>query len=225
MRLVAEIKRSVLNNPFIFEMASALISFLGRNKIRGRKKNNIQFKGARLIRCQIRINGTNNTILIQQGCKLIGSTIQIRGNNNVVLIGNGCTLYGTTITVEDNVNQVTVGDRTVIYEKTELAATEGSKIIIGTQCLISSEVDMRTGDSHAILNREGERINWAKDIMIHNHTWIGTKATILKGPVLGENCVVATGAIVTKAYQEDGCVLAGVPAKIIEKGITWNETR
>ena len=45
--------------------------------------------------------------------------------------------------------------------------------------------------------------------------WIGANATILAGVSIGENAVVAAGAVVTKDVQ-DGVVVGGVPAKIIK---------
>lgn len=52
-------------------------------------------------------------------------------------------------------------------------------------------------------------------IVIGNNVWIGAHATILAGVTLGENSVVAAGAVVTKDVPA-GAVVAGVPAKIIK---------
>jgi acetyltransferase-like isoleucine patch superfamily enzyme len=50
---------------------------------------------------------------------------------------------------------------------------------------------------------------------IGTYTNIGTNATILPKVILGENVVVAAGAVVTKNVP-DNCLVAGVPA-IIKK--------
>jgi len=52
------------------------------------------------------------------------------------------------------------------------------------------------------------------DIHIGNRCWIGAKAVILKGSSLGDGCVVAAGAVVTRSV-EAGEVVAGVPARPI----------
>lgn len=49
-------------------------------------------------------------------------------------------------------------------------------------------------------------------VKIGNRCWIGAKATILKGVELGDGCVVAAGAVVTRSVPSGGMV-AGVPAR------------
>ncbi len=55
-----------------------------------------------------------------------------------------------------------------------------------------------------------------RPIEIGNKCWLGRNATILPGVVLGDRVIVAAGSVVTKSF-EGGCVIAGVPAKIIKK--------
>lgn len=59
-------------------------------------------------------------------------------------------------------------------------------------------------------------------IRIGNRAWIGANATILPGVTIGENAVVAAGAVVTKDVP-DNCLVGGVPAKIIRE-IVQEET-
>lgn len=54
----------------------------------------------------------------------------------------------------------------------------------------------------------------AKPIVIEKNVWIATAATILGGVTVGENSVVAAGAVVTKDVSPNSFV-AGVPAKVI----------
>jgi acetyltransferase-like isoleucine patch superfamily enzyme len=53
-----------------------------------------------------------------------------------------------------------------------------------------------------------------KPIVIEKNVWIATGATILGGVTMGENSVVAAGAVVTKDVPPNSFV-AGVPAKVI----------
>ena len=52
-------------------------------------------------------------------------------------------------------------------------------------------------------------------VKIGNNVWIGSHATILAGVTIGDNSVVAAGAVVTKDVPAN-VVVGGVPAKIIK---------
>jgi acetyltransferase-like isoleucine patch superfamily enzyme len=54
------------------------------------------------------------------------------------------------------------------------------------------------------------------NVKIGNKCWIGAKAVLLKDVELGDCCVVGAGAVVTKSFP-GGSVVAGVPAKLIDK--------
>lgn len=53
-------------------------------------------------------------------------------------------------------------------------------------------------------------------VVIKRNAWIGAGATILPGITVGENSVVAAGAVVTKDVPEN-TVVAGVPAKAVKE--------
>jgi len=51
-------------------------------------------------------------------------------------------------------------------------------------------------------------------VKIADNVWIGMNATILKGVTIGENSVVAAGAIVTKSVPANA-IVAGNPAVVV----------
>ena len=53
-----------------------------------------------------------------------------------------------------------------------------------------------------------------KGIKIGKGCWIGAKVTVLDGVEIGENSVIAAGAVVTQSFPKDS-IIAGVPAKLI----------
>lgn len=55
-----------------------------------------------------------------------------------------------------------------------------------------------------------------KAVLIKENAWLGANATILPGVTVGENAVVAAGAVVSKDVP-DNTVVAGVLAKVIKK--------
>ena len=52
-------------------------------------------------------------------------------------------------------------------------------------------------------------------VRIGNRSWLGEGVCILKGVALGEDCVVAANAVVTKSFPK-GSIIGGVPAKMIK---------
>jgi acetyltransferase-like isoleucine patch superfamily enzyme len=52
-------------------------------------------------------------------------------------------------------------------------------------------------------------------IHIRKNAWIGANATILPGVTIGENAVVAAGAVVSKDVP-DNTIVGGIPARIIK---------
>lgn len=87
----------------------------------------------------------------------------------------------------------------------------GNRVMIGPLCYIGDfdhdiKVDL-TAKHHRMNKKYGE-------IIIKDNVWIGSGAKILKGVTIGENSVIAAGAVVTKDIP-DNVVAAGVPAKVI----------
>ena len=60
-----------------------------------------------------------------------------------------------------------------------------------------------------------------KPVIVRRNAWIGAGAMILPGVTIGENAIVAAGAVVTKDVP-DNTVVAGVPAKIVRNINTSN---
>lgn len=63
---------------------------------------------------------------------------------------------------------------------------------------------------------ETRNVTYPSPVIIGENVWIGSNATILPGVTIGDNSVVAAGAVVTKNVPEN-TVVAGVPAKELKK--------
>ena len=147
------------------------------------------------------------------------------GENNKVLIGNNVRLRNVTFWFEDDSNEIIIGDNTTMEGNNQLAACEGTSIIIGKDCMFARNVNLRTTDSHSIINENGKRINPAKNIIIGNHVWIGTDVLVLKGACIPGNCVVSAKALITSHGYEKNSIIGGVPAKQIRNNISWIRQR
>lgn len=180
---------------------------------------------ALLKKVHIRIKGSNNTVLIEDFAVLNGASIYINGDNNMISIGGWSHLAGTDLFIEDDGGSINIGRRTKFLGKTHLAVIEGTSITIGEDCLFSSDIQFRTGDSHSVLDMQGRRINASQDIMLGDHVWVGTKAFVTKGAKVASHSIIGACALVTKAFEEPHCTLAGVPAKVVKRDVDWSIRR
>ena len=192
-------------------------------KIRG-KKNLISYKTSFLKKVKITIIGDNNRIIINNRSRLINSKINMIGSNHILEIGDNCIISNCTLNFEDENDVISIGNDTSI-EGAKIATIEQSKIIIGEDCMLADKIEIRTGDSHSIIDvKSNKRINPSKDIKIGNHVWIGTSVTILKGNTIGENCTIGIGSIITKDVPKD-CIAVGIPAEVIKENTNWKRER
>jgi acetyltransferase-like isoleucine patch superfamily enzyme len=86
-------------------------------------------------------------------------------------------------------------------------------IILEDDVLIGPKVNLIT-ENHP-LDPANRKAVLSKPIVVKRNAWIGAAATILPGVTIGENSVVAAGAVVTSDVPPN-TVVGGVPAKIIK---------
>ncbi len=86
-------------------------------------------------------------------------------------------------------------------------------ITIEDNVLIAPKVSLLS-EGHPV-SPENRHALMAGHIHIKKNAWIGAGATILQGVTIGENAVVAAGAVVSKDVP-DNAIAGGIPAKIIK---------
>lgn len=205
------------------------LAFLWRNWENKRSfrhgKNNKTFCDGLKVGSRIQITGNGNKVVLEKGALLLNSLVRINGNNNVVTLKSNAYVSGAELWIENNGCELSVGERTFVGHHSHLACTEnGSKLIVGSDGMISSYVQVRTGDSHSIVDMEGNRINKAKSVMIGDHCWLSEGSKVLKGVTLEGDDIVSTGAIVTKSFGRN-VLLGGIPAKVLKENVNWNSKR
>lgn len=87
-------------------------------------------------------------------------------------------------------------------------------IIIEDDVLIGPKVNLIT-ENHP-LDPANRKALICKPIVVKRNAWIGAAATIMPGVTIGENAVVAAGAVVSKDVPAN-TVVGGIPAKFIKQ--------
>ena len=184
------------------------------------KGNHVCLKGVK-VSSHIQIDGNENRIICEKDSLLKDTTIKVKGNKNTITLREGCYVSGAEIWVADNDCKVEIGERTFVGHHTHLACVEdNSELIIGSDGMLSSYIQVRTSDSHHILDMDGNRINPAQSVYIGDHVWIGQGVRVMKGVRLEGDDIVSTGAIVTKSFDKN-VLIGGIPAKVLKEGVTW----
>jgi acetyltransferase-like isoleucine patch superfamily enzyme len=190
------------------------------------KGNILAADGAKLSGVELDIVGDNNQINIGSGSQLINVRIRLRGSGHKLIFGQNCRITrGATLWFEDENGLLQVGANTTMVE-VHIAVTEpGSVVTIGENCMLANDIDIRTGDSHSVVDEHsGERLNFAANVSLDRHVWIAPHTIILKGVTIGENSIVASGSVVTKPFGS-GVIIGGNHARIIKTGVSWQRER
>ncbi len=145
-----------------------------------------------------------------------------------VVIGKHVSCYaGCSFAIGEN-GCCTIGDFTLLNGALIMAE---EKIEIGAYCLVSWGVGMADSDFHPL--EPAQRLidaqalaPYFKDrpprpklktapVKIGDNVWIGMNAVILKGVTIGDNSIVAAGAVVTKRIPAN-TIVAGNPAAVVK---------
>lgn len=134
--------------------------------------------------------------------------------------GNGVSIgRGTSIECTGSIRQLgkglKVGNNVGLGDMCHYGCAGG--IEIGDDTIVGIYVTMHS-ENHVFTDRELPiRMQGVshRGIKIGSGCWIGAKATILDGSVIGNDCVIAAGAVVSGVFPNN-CIIGGVPAKIIK---------
>lgn len=110
-----------------------------------------------------------------------------------------------------------IGDGCVMNNNVCLVAAarpgESSGITIGKRCIIGPNFTCFNSNFHSVL--PGHRLSYqTESVHIMDNVFIGANVMILKGVVLGKDCTVGAGSVVTKSFPA-GSIIAGNPARLI----------
>lgn len=126
-------------------------------------------------------------------------------------------LFQRTIIVARHGGRIDIGENTGISGSTIYAMQH---IEIGRNVLIGGNCKIVDNDFHPLLVEKRiprQKVEDIKKAPIHigDGCFIGANSIILKGTVLGKNCVVGAGSVVSGKFP-DNVIIAGNPARVIK---------
>lgn len=155
-----------------------------------------------------------SNVTIEKHTELDGYASQkiVLGNN--VKIGSYSKLLSTSHLATYG-KGLQMGNNSAIGDFTHFGAAGG--ITIGNDVIMGSYVSFHSenhnfSDSTKLIREQGVQ---SQGISIGNNVWVGAKVTFLDGAIVGDNCVVAAGAVL-KGIFPDNVVIGGVPARILK---------
>ncbi|WP_319458210.1 MULTISPECIES: acyltransferase [unclassified Mycobacterium] len=152
-------------------------------------------------------------VVITGRLRLVGATRLSIGANSVIR---------QSVRV-DGGGEVVIGESTRLNGDCWIGAT--TVVTIGDWCLIS-DCAIFDNDFHNVAPAERHlppRPEVAAPIVIGDNVWIGTRALVTKGSVIGDDSVVGAGAVV-RGEVPAGVVVIGNPATVVRR-FDRNESR
>lgn len=119
-------------------------------------------------------------------------------------------------TFHDLGSHIKIGDNVGLGDFAHLGGAGGLEI--GPDCIIGAYLSCHPenhqfDDPDLPIRHQGVT---RKGIKIGANCWIGAKVTILDGVTIGDNCVIAAGAVVNKSFPSH-TIIGGVPAKVLRE--------
>lgn len=132
----------------------------------------------------------------------------------LIHIGRDCAIFENVwLQCEPGAGPLTIGDRTYVGHDCHIHAMDA--VELGTDCMLADGVFISSaGHPH----RAHHSSMGTGAITIGDGVFIGQHAIILGGVSIGSGAVIGAQAVVTSDVPA-GSVVAGVPARIIKKGV------
>ena len=155
-----------------------------------------------------------DNVTIEKHCRIDGYAKEriILGNN--VKIGAYSNLLSTSHFSKFG-KGLKMGNNSAIGDFTHFGAPGG--IEIGNDVIMGSYISFHSenhnfSDTSKLIREQGVT---SKGIKLGNNIWVGAKVTFLDGCEVGDNSVVAAGAVVNNVYPPNS-IIGGVPARVIK---------
>jgi acetyltransferase-like isoleucine patch superfamily enzyme len=198
-------------NTLIYITLSNRIFMLIRGYLKTGKK---VFVGRNTIIHNVSNISFGKNVTIDNNCQIDGFSSEKIQFGDCIKIGSYSTLSATSHLSKFG-KGLKIGNNSAVGQFTQFGAAGG--IEIGTDVIMGSYISFHSEnhnfkDNTKLIREQGVT---SKGIKIGNNVWVGAKATFLDGCVVGNNSVVAAGAVVNGIYP-DNSIIGGIPAKVIK---------
>ncbi|WP_370224221.1 sugar O-acetyltransferase [Cytobacillus sp.] len=151
--------------------------------------------------------------------RIYNQTLETEGEKRTKLLKEMLGSTGKNVYMEPNIRfdygyNTHVGEN--FFANFDCTILDVCEVRFGDNCMLAPGVQIYTATHplHAAERNSGRE--YAKPILFGNNVWIGGSAVINPGLTIGNNVVIASGAVVTKDLP-DNVVVGGNPAKIIKQ--------
>lgn len=103
-----------------------------------------------------------------------------------------------------------------VYTNNNVFICAANFIQIGKRTSIGESVTIMDHEAHGIAAGERRQLGEVGEIRIGENVWIGNNVMILKNSSIGDNTIVAAGAIVSGKFPAN-VIIGGIPAKLIRQ--------
>ncbi|GAA2966533.1 sugar O-acetyltransferase [Lentilactobacillus parakefiri] len=112
--------------------------------------------------------------------------------------------YGYTVSVGEN-----------FFANYGCTFIDVGKITIGKNAMLGPNTSIYSVNHPLGAEERNQNYEYPGNVTIGDNLWVGGNATIVPGVTLGNNVVVAAGAVVTKSFG-DNVLIGGNPARILK---------
>lgn len=157
-----------------------------------------------------------SNVTFTQRTKLFGDGMIKIGKGSTFGYRNGGGFYRGEIELQTRSNEAKLVIGEYVKTNNNIFIAAAGRVYIGSNTLIGRNVTIMDFEAHGFKIEDRKKIGLIGEIIIGGNSWIGNNAIILRDTILGDNTIVAAGAVV-KGVFESNVILGGVPARIIKK--------
>lgn len=141
--------------------------------------------------------------------------LSVKGYNNSIIVGKNIRnllLQDEVLYIECNGNnsEIIINDNTTYGNDWKIVAKTNSRLFMGYDCMLSNEVNMYVHSNCSV--------------KIGSHVWLGLRTAVISPAEIGIGSIVGACGVVNDLFSNN-CILAGNPAKVIRKDISWHRSR